>query len=276
MDGVGRSTSDAQQLARPERAVAEARDQHLRQARPHAGTVITAARLARLTFPRAHDTRPASRGTARSASSPIGCPRVASRHFVAADPDPDGCSKRSAKRSGVSGAAARIFALRDDGDPDRRGSGWRGAPLRPGERPAGRRTATGSRTGPADRSGGRPLGVRELDRVGRASGDESAVGAPRRSPAVTWGVLLARGGLPHAFLGGDRNLRRILALTAALANVDVIAKSWAASCARIVEAGDDEKRCRLGHDRNDGRPAGARWRKDEPEASPTRRSSTKA
>jgi signal transduction histidine kinase len=96
-------------------------------------------------------------------------------------------------------------------------------------------------------------GVRgELVKRLREAGIESAVGAPVKVAGRIWGGIVASRGTPHAFPEGAEirlaNFAELL--TAALANVDA-REQLAASRARIVEAGDDERR-RLGRDLHDG------------------------
>ena len=86
----------------------------------------------------------------------------------------------------------------------------------------------------------------------RAAGIASAVGAPVTVAGRTWGGIIASSGRPHAF--ADRAESRLAdfaeLVTASLANVDA-REQLAASRARIVEAGDEERR-RLGRDLHDG------------------------
>jgi len=96
-------------------------------------------------------------------------------------------------------------------------------------------------------------GVRgELVELLHAAGVESAVGAPVKVAGKTWGGIVASSGRAHAFSeGAEIRLADFAALvTAALANVDA-REQLAASRARIVEAGYEERR-RLGRDLHDG------------------------
>jgi signal transduction histidine kinase len=96
-------------------------------------------------------------------------------------------------------------------------------------------------------------GVRgELVKRLRAVGIESAVGAPVKVAGNTWGAIVASSGRTNAFPAGTENRLADFAelVTAALANVDA-REQLAASRARIVEAGDEERR-RLGRDLHDG------------------------
>jgi signal transduction histidine kinase len=96
-------------------------------------------------------------------------------------------------------------------------------------------------------------GVRgELVKRLSAVGIKSAVGAPVKVAGRIWGGIIASSGRPHAFPeGAEIRLAEFGELvTAALANVDA-REQLAASRARIVEAGYDERR-RLGRDLHDG------------------------
>jgi signal transduction histidine kinase len=96
-------------------------------------------------------------------------------------------------------------------------------------------------------------GVRgELVKRLRAIGIGSAVGAPVTVAGRTWGGIIASSSHPRAFPDGAENRLADFAelVTAALANVDA-REQLAASRARIVEAGDEERR-RLGRDLHDG------------------------
>jgi signal transduction histidine kinase len=96
-------------------------------------------------------------------------------------------------------------------------------------------------------------GVRgELVKRLRGVGIGSAVGAPVTVAGRTWGCIIASSGRPHSFpVGAENRLADFAELvTAALANVDA-REQLAASRARIVEAGDEERR-RLGRDLHDG------------------------
>jgi signal transduction histidine kinase len=113
-------------------------------------------------------------------------------------------------------------------------------------------------TGKLHRSG-RPArvddysGVRgELVKLLRAAGIKSAVGAPVTVAGKTWGGIVASSGHVHAFPEGTEYRLADFAelVTAALANVDA-REQLAASRARIVQAGDEERR-RLGRDLHDG------------------------
>ncbi|HEX2496878.1 MAG TPA: GAF domain-containing protein, partial [Gaiellaceae bacterium] len=86
----------------------------------------------------------------------------------------------------------------------------------------------------------------------RAVGIGSAIGAPVTVAGRTWGGIIASSAHPHAFPEGAENRLADFAelVTAALANV-VAREQLAASRARIVEAGDEERR-RLGRDLHDG------------------------
>ncbi len=86
----------------------------------------------------------------------------------------------------------------------------------------------------------------------RATGIASAVGAPVTVAGRTWGGIIASSGRPHAFPDGAENRLADFAelVTASLANVDA-REQLASSRARIVEAGDEERR-RLGRDLHDG------------------------
>jgi signal transduction histidine kinase len=86
----------------------------------------------------------------------------------------------------------------------------------------------------------------------REVGIKSAVGAPVRFAGRTWGSIIASSGRPYAFPeGAEKRLAEFAELvTAALANVDA-REQLAASRARIVEAGYEERR-RLGRDLHDG------------------------
>jgi signal transduction histidine kinase len=96
-------------------------------------------------------------------------------------------------------------------------------------------------------------GVRgELVKRLRAQGIKSAVGAPITVAGKTWGAIVISRGRPRAFPeGAEYRLANFAELvTAALANVDA-REQLAASRARIVQAGYDERR-RLGRDLHDG------------------------
>ena len=86
----------------------------------------------------------------------------------------------------------------------------------------------------------------------RGAGIASAVGAPVTVAGRTWGCIIASSGRPHAF--ADRAESRLAdfaeLVTASLANVDA-REQLASSRARIVQAGDEERR-RLGRDLHDG------------------------
>ena len=106
---------------------------------------------------------------------------------------------------------------------------------------------------------GRPARVDDYARVGgelaarlRAFGIRSAVGAPIQVAGRLWGAVMAVGGEPCAFPDGtEQRISEFAELvTAALANVDA-REQLAASRARIVEAGYDERR-RLERDLHDG------------------------
>jgi signal transduction histidine kinase len=86
----------------------------------------------------------------------------------------------------------------------------------------------------------------------RAVGIGSAIGAPVTVAGRTWGGIIASSAHPHAFPDGAENRLADFAelVTAALANV-VAREQLAASRARIVETGDEERR-RLGRDLHDG------------------------
>jgi signal transduction histidine kinase len=86
----------------------------------------------------------------------------------------------------------------------------------------------------------------------RAAGIASAVGAPVTVAGRTWGGIIASSGRPRAFPDGAENRLADFAelVTASLANVDA-REQLASSRARIVEAGDEERR-RLGRDLHDG------------------------
>jgi signal transduction histidine kinase len=92
----------------------------------------------------------------------------------------------------------------------------------------------------------------ELVKRLRAVGIESAVGAPVTVAGTTWGGIVASSGRTYAFpQGAEHRLAEFAELvTAALANVDA-REQLAASRARIVEAGYEERR-RLGRDLHDG------------------------
>ena len=179
--------------------------------------------------------------------------------LVAGDPDPGRLFEAVCEEVGrVLGVeSANISRFEDDGTQTVVGAWWaRGAPFfRPGTKvPLDGETVTGklSRTG-------RPVrvddysGVRgELVKRLREAGIQSAVGAPVKVAGRIWGGIVASRGTPHAFPEGTEirlaNFAELL--TAALANVDARAQ-LAASLARIVEAGDCERR-RLGRDLHDG------------------------
>ena len=86
----------------------------------------------------------------------------------------------------------------------------------------------------------------------QAVGIKSAVGAPVTVAGTIWGAIVASSGRPRAFPeAAEHRLADFAELvTAALANVDA-REQLAASRARIVEAGDEERR-RLGRDLHDG------------------------
>jgi signal transduction histidine kinase len=86
----------------------------------------------------------------------------------------------------------------------------------------------------------------------RAFGILSAVGAPIKVAGSIWGAIMAVGAQPYAFPDGtERRIAEFAELvTAALANADARAQ-LAASRARIVEAGYEERR-RLERDLHDG------------------------
>ena len=85
-----------------------------------------------------------------------------------------------------------------------------------------------------------------------AAGIASAVGAPVTVAGRAWGGIIASSGRPHAFPDRAENRLADFAelVTASLANVDA-REQLASSRARIVEAGDEERR-RLGRDLHDG------------------------
>jgi signal transduction histidine kinase len=153
--------------------------------------------------------------------------------------------------------SANITRFEDDGTQTVLGA-WAagGAPWFPnGERvPLDGETVSGKlfRTGRPQRVDDY-AGVRgELVKSLRAMGIKSAVGAPVKVAGRTWGGIIASRGRPHAFPEGAENRLADFAelVTAALANVDAREK-LAASRARIVEAGYEERR-RLGRDLHDG------------------------
>jgi signal transduction histidine kinase len=121
------------------------------------------------------------------------------------------------------------------------------APL-DGETVSGKLFRTGRPQRVDDYSGVRGELVKRL----RAMGIKSAVGAPVKVAGRTWGGIIASRGRPHAFPEGAENRLADFAelVTAALANVDA-REQLAASRARIVEAGYEERR-RLGRDLHDG------------------------
>jgi signal transduction histidine kinase len=92
----------------------------------------------------------------------------------------------------------------------------------------------------------------ELVELLRKAGIKSAVGAPVTVAGRTWGAIVASSGRPRAFPEGVEHRLADFAelVTAALANVDA-REQLAASRARIVQAGDEERR-RLGRDLHDG------------------------
>jgi signal transduction histidine kinase len=92
----------------------------------------------------------------------------------------------------------------------------------------------------------------ELVKLLRDAGIKSAVGAPVTVAGRVWGGIVASSGRPQAFSeGAEHRLADFAELvTAALANVDA-REQLAASRARIVQAGDEERR-RLGRDLHDG------------------------
>jgi signal transduction histidine kinase len=153
--------------------------------------------------------------------------------------------------------SANITRFEDDGTQTVLGA-WAagGAPWFPnGERvPLDGETVSGKlfRTGRPQRVDDY-AGVRgELVKSLRAMGIKSAVGAPVKVAGRTWGGIIASRGRPHAFPEGAENRLADFAelVTAALANVDA-REQLAASRARIVEAGYEERR-RLGRDLHDG------------------------
>ena len=106
---------------------------------------------------------------------------------------------------------------------------------------------------------GRPERVDDYTGIGgelaarlQAFGIRSAVGAPIQVAGRLWGAIMAVGGEPYAFPDGtEQRISEFAELvTAALANADAREK-LAASRARIVEAGYDERR-RLERDLHDG------------------------
>jgi signal transduction histidine kinase len=179
--------------------------------------------------------------------------------LVAGDPDAgklfDAVCEEVGRVLGVE--SVNITRFEDDGTQTVVGA-WAagGAPWLPqGERvPLDGETVSGKlfRTGRPERVDDYS-GVRgELVRLLREAGVASAVGAPVTVAGRTWGGIMASRGLPHAFPdGAEIRLAEFAELvTAALANVDA-REQLAASRARIVQAGDEERR-RLGRDLHDG------------------------
>jgi signal transduction histidine kinase len=179
--------------------------------------------------------------------------------LVAGDPPPRRLFQAVCQEVGrVLGVeSANLTRFEDDGTQTVVGA-WAadGAPFFPrGERfPIDGETVTGKL-----RRSGRPervddyTGVRgELVKLLRAAGIESAVGAPVKVAGRTWGGIVASSGRPRAFPEGTEYRLADFAelVTAALANVDA-REQLAASRARIVQAGYDERR-RLGRDLHDG------------------------
>jgi signal transduction histidine kinase len=179
--------------------------------------------------------------------------------LVAGDPDPGrlfaGVCEEVGSVLGVE--SANILRFENDGTQTVVGA-WAasGAPWFP----AGERVPLDGDTVAAKLSrSGRPqrvddyAGLRgELAKRVRAVGIRSAVGAPVKVAGRTWGGIVASSGRSHAFAEGteDRLAEFAELVTAALANVDA-REQLAASRARIVEAGDEERR-RLGRDLHDG------------------------
>jgi signal transduction histidine kinase len=106
---------------------------------------------------------------------------------------------------------------------------------------------------------GRPERVDDYSGIGgelaarlRAFGIRSAVGAPIKVAGRLWGAIMVVGDRPYAFPDGtEQRIARFAELvTAALANADA-REQLAASRARIVEAGYEERR-RLERDLHDG------------------------
>jgi signal transduction histidine kinase len=106
---------------------------------------------------------------------------------------------------------------------------------------------------------GRPERVDDYTGIGgelaerlRASGIRSAVGAPSKVAGRLWGAIMVVADRPYAFPDGtEQRIARFAELvTAALANADA-RQQLAASRARIVEAGYEERR-RLERDLHDG------------------------
>jgi signal transduction histidine kinase len=179
--------------------------------------------------------------------------------LVAGDPDPgrlfDTVCEEVGRVLGVD--SANISRFHDDGTQTVLGA-WAadGAPSVPpgANMPLDGDTVTGKlhRTGSPQRVDDY-TGVRgELVKALRELGIESAVGAPVKIGGGIWGGIIASSRRLQAFPEGAENRLAEFAelVTAALANVDA-REQLAASRARIVEAGDDERR-RLGRDLHDG------------------------
>jgi signal transduction histidine kinase len=179
--------------------------------------------------------------------------------LVAADPDPARLFEAVCEEAGrVLGVeSTNIARFEDDGTGTVVGA-WAagGAPGFPpganvpldGETVTGKLRRTGRPQRVDDYSGVRGELVKRL----RAEGIQSAVGAPVKVAGRIWGGIVASRGRPHAFPeGAEIRLANFAELvTAALANVDA-REQLAASRARIVEAGYEERR-RLGRDLHDG------------------------
>src|SRR5215216_2378979 len=122
---------------------------------------------------------------------------------------------------------------------------------------------------------GRPQRVDDYSEIGgelaarvRSFGIVSAAGAPIMVAGRLWGGTMASSTRPHAFPEGTEQRIADFAelVTAALANADA-RDQLAASRARIVEAGYAERSPARPRPAR-WRPAGARGRRDEPEARP--------
>jgi signal transduction histidine kinase len=176
--------------------------------------------------------------------------------LVAGDPPPGRLFEAVCEEVGrVLGVeSANITRFEDDGTQTAVGA-WGAPSFPPGENaPLDGETVSGKlfRTGRPQRVDDY-AGVRgELVKRLRAMGIKSAVGAPVKVAGRTWGGIIASRGRPHAFPEGaeDRLADFAELVTAALANVDA-REQLAASRARIVEAGYEERR-RLGRDLHDG------------------------
>jgi signal transduction histidine kinase len=179
--------------------------------------------------------------------------------LVAADPDPARLFQAVCEEAGrVLGVeSTNIARFEDDGTQTAVGA-WAAAGA-PGFPPGTKAALDGETvTGKLHRTG-RPQRVDdysdvrgELVKKLREVGIQSAVGAPVKVAGRIWGGIVASRGRPHAFPeGAEIRLANFAELvTAALANVDA-REQLAASRARIVEAGDEERR-RLGRDLHDG------------------------